>query len=98
MNAFVDQYVGLSMRHTIRVGRHDARAHGASPQTTVDGVSMATAATRIMNQEILSSALAVARQKLGFGQGGNVGLRATVKPLASAGCGPAGMPVVATEA
>ena len=80
MNAFVDQYVGLSMRHTIRVGRHDARAHGASPQTTVDGVSMATASTRIMNQEILSSALAVARQKLGFGQGANVGLRATVKP------------------
>ena len=79
MNAFISQYAGMSMRHPIRVGRHDARSHGASSQTTVDGVSMATASTRIMNQEILNSALDVARQKLGFSQADTLGLRVIAK-------------------
>ena len=79
MNAFLDQYTGMSMRHTIRVGNHNARAQGAPPLTTVDGVAMASASTRIMNQEILNSALDVARQKLGFSQGSNLGLSVIAK-------------------
>ncbi|SDA30164.1 Regulator of nitric oxide reductase transcription [Methylobacterium sp. UNC378MF] len=72
--AFVEQYAGLSARQAIRVGRPNARAAGAAPQTTVDGISMATASTRVINQSILASALAVARVKLGFGAV-NVGLK-----------------------
>ncbi|MBE7203007.1 MAG: FMN-binding protein, partial [Parafilimonas terrae] len=77
--AFVEQYVGLSARQPIRVGRPNARAGGAAPQTTVDGIAMATASTRTINQSILASALAVARGKLGFGAA-NVGLSVQAKP------------------
>lgn len=77
--AFVEQYAGLSARQAIRVGRPNARAAGASPQTTVDGISMATASTRVINQSILASALTVARQKLGFGAG-NLGLKVEARP------------------
>ncbi|WP_092042276.1 4Fe-4S binding protein [Methylobacterium pseudosasicola] len=77
--AFVEQYAGLSAKQAIRVGRPNARAAGAAPQTTVDGISMATASTRVINQSILASALAVARGKLGFGAG-NVGLTVRAKP------------------
>lgn len=76
--AFVEQYVGLSARQPIRVGRPNARASGATPQTTVDGIAMATASTRTINQSILASALAVARGKLGFGAA-NVGLSVQAK-------------------
>ena len=79
--AFVEQYAGLSARQAIRVGRPNARAAGAAPQTTVDGISMATASTRVINQSILASALAVARRKLGFGAG-NVGLQVEARPEA----------------
>ena len=72
--AFVEQYAGLPARQALRVGRPNARAAGAAPQTTVDGISMATASTRVINQSILASALAVARAKLGFGAA-NVGLK-----------------------
>ena len=65
--AFVEQYVGLSARQPIRVGRPNARGSGAAPQTTVDGISMATASTRVINESILAASLAVARAKLGFG-------------------------------
>ncbi|MCJ2012754.1 4Fe-4S binding protein [Methylobacterium sp. J-076] len=77
--AFVEQYAGLSARQPIRVGRPNARAAGASAQTTVDGIAMATASTRTINQSILASALAVARGKLGFGAA-NVGLSVEAKP------------------
>ncbi|WP_431310964.1 4Fe-4S binding protein [Methylobacterium nigriterrae] len=83
--AFVEQYVGLSARRSIRVGRPNARANGASPQGVVDGVSMATASTRVINESILAASLAVARGKLGFGAAANVGLkveaRDTYEPL-----------------
>lgn len=80
LNNFVRQYVGLSARHTIRVGRPNARASGAPPETVVDGVAMATASTRVINEELLASALAVARRKLGFGATRNLGLRVVAKP------------------
>ena len=77
--AFVEQYVGLSARRPIRVGRPNARGAGAAPQTNVDGISMATASTRVINEAILAASLAVARKKLGFGAG-NVGLKVEAKP------------------
>ncbi|MFY9294700.1 MAG: 4Fe-4S binding protein [Methylorubrum rhodinum] len=77
--AFVEQYVGLSARQPIRVGRPNARAAGAAPATTVDGISMATASTRVINETMLAASLAVAREKLGFGAV-NAGLRVEAKP------------------
>ena len=77
--AFVEQYVGLSARHPIRVGRPNARGNGASPADVVDGISMATASTRVINESILAASLAVARRKLGFGAT-NVGLKVEAKP------------------
>ena len=73
--AFVDQYAGLSAKRAISVGRANARANGAPPSTVVDGISMATASTRVINETMLTSALAVARAKLGFGAGRSSGLR-----------------------
>ena len=77
--AFVDQYVGLSARRAISVGRANARANGAPAATVVDGVSMATASTRVINETMLTAALAVARAKLGFGAGRSAGLRVEAK-------------------
>ena len=76
---FVQQYIGLSARHTLRVGRPNARSNGASPLNVVDGVAMATASTRVINESLLGSALAVARKKLGFGAASTVGLRVIAK-------------------
>ncbi|ARO55145.1 conserved membrane protein of unknown function; FMN-binding and 4Fe-4S binding domains [Methylorubrum extorquens] len=77
--AFVEQYVGMSARRPIRVGRPNARGSGAAPQTTVDGISMATASTRVINESILAASLAVARAKLGFGAA-NLGLKVEARP------------------
>ena len=77
--AFVQQYVGMSAKHSIRVGRNNARATGASNATVVDGIAMATASTRVINEEILTSALDVARKKLGFGAATNLGLKVIAK-------------------
>ncbi len=77
--AFVEQYVGLSAKRPVRVGRPGARANGAAPLTTVDGIAMATASTRVVNETMLAASLAVARAKLGFGAG-QVGLRVEAKP------------------
>ncbi len=77
--AFVDQYVGLSAKSAISVGRANARANGAPASTVVDGVSMATASTRVINETMLASALAVARAKLGFGAGRSAGLKVEAK-------------------
>lgn len=77
--AFVEQYVGLSARRPIRVGRPNARGSGASAATTVDGISMATASTRVINESILAASLAVARAKLGFGAA-NLGLKVEARP------------------
>ena len=78
--AFVEQYVGLSARRAISVGRANARANGAPASTVVDGISMATASTRVINETMLTSALAVARVKLGFGAGRSSGLRVEARP------------------
>ncbi|MBY0396880.1 MAG: 4Fe-4S binding protein, partial [Thermoleophilia bacterium] len=78
--AFVEQYVGMSARRPIRVGRANARANGAPSASTVDGISMATASTRVINESVLAASLAVARAKLGFGAGQSAALRVEAKP------------------
>ncbi|ACA18000.1 FMN-binding domain protein [Methylobacterium sp. 4-46] len=78
--AFVAQYGGMSARRPIRVGRANARANGAPPASTVDGVSMATASTRVINESLLAASLAVARAKLGFGAGQSAALRVEARP------------------
>jgi len=79
--AFVEQYVGLSARRSIRVGRPNARAGGAAAQSVVNGVSMAMASTRVINESILAASLAVARKKLGFGSAANVGLKVEARDI-----------------
>ncbi len=81
MHAFVSQYKGLSLKQNIKilVGPHGAK--NLSPQAAeLDGVTRATASLRIINQSILSSALKVARKKLGFAEGRDPELIARVKP------------------
>lgn len=75
LTAFVEQYPGLSARTSISVGRANARASGAPASSVVDGISMATASTRVINETMLTAALAVARAKLGFGAGRSSGLK-----------------------
>lgn len=68
--AFAAQYAGLSLRQNIKIGSNSNRGSQAgSANVYIDGVSKATASVRILNQSLLSSALRVARVKLGFGAG-----------------------------
>jgi len=76
---FVKQYVGLSVRRSIRVGRPGARANGAASASVVDGISMATASTRVINETILAASLAAAREKLGFGAANTLGVKVRAK-------------------
>ena len=70
LHAFVSQYKNLSLKQNIKILTSNHRAKNESPETAeLDGVSKATASVRIINQTILSSALKVARKKLGFAEG-----------------------------
>ncbi len=67
---FIEQYPGKSLLQNIRVGStmsRRAQAHGKD--VLIDGVAKATVSVRILNQTLISSALQVARAKLGFAQG-----------------------------
>lgn len=67
---FVAQYKDLSLKQNISIETNTRRArHPDAAHAYIDGVSKATASVRIINQSILSSALKVARKKLGFAQG-----------------------------
>ncbi|MEO6351987.1 MAG: FMN-binding protein, partial [Burkholderiaceae bacterium] len=81
MQSFVDQYSGLSLKQSIKIltGSHRAKSVSAT-SAQLDGVSKATASVRIINQSILSSALKVARKKLGFAEGRDPDLMARIKP------------------
>ena len=62
---FVHQYVGKSIGANIKVGSStNGENRKTSANTYVDGVSKATASTRIINETILASALKVARERL----------------------------------
>ncbi|MFZ6773347.1 4Fe-4S binding protein [Undibacterium sp. SXout7W] len=80
MRAFVHQYNNLSLKQNIKITTHGmsaSRQEGAN--VYLDGVSKATASVRIINQSALSSALKVARKKLGFAEGRDPDLIARIK-------------------
>ena len=69
LHRFVMQYKGLSLKQNLKIvtGGGGSKREGAN--VYLDGVSKATASVRIINQSVLSSALKVARKKLGFAEG-----------------------------
>ncbi len=68
--AFVEQYKGNSLLKNIRVSSMMNRGGSLSDDfVTFDGVSKATVSVKIINQSVISSALKVARAKLGFAGG-----------------------------
>jgi transcriptional regulator of nitric oxide reductase len=81
LHAFVGQYKGLSLKQSIKIltGTHGAK-NSSAEAVELDGVTKATASLRIINQSILSSALKVARKKLGFAEGRDPELIARIKP------------------
>ncbi len=67
---FVSQYKTLSLKQNLKIvtgNSGGSKKEGAN--VYLDGVSKATASVRIINQSVLSSALKVARKKLGFAEG-----------------------------
>lgn len=77
---FLTQYRALSLKQNITVGSGTGRgSHVGSTNVYLDGISKATASLRIINQTILSSALRVARIKLGFAAGRDPDLIAHVR-------------------
>lgn len=70
LNEFVDQYKGKSLLQNIRVSSMMNRKGRISAEEAVlDGVSRATVSVRIINQTVISTALQIARAKLGFAHG-----------------------------
>ncbi|WP_439391304.1 4Fe-4S binding protein [Ideonella sp. YS5] len=67
---FVQQYRGLSLKQSIKVGSEQTRAaRQTSATATIDGVAKATASVRILNQSLLAASLKVARARLGYAAG-----------------------------
>jgi len=67
---FLTQYKGLGLRQNIAISSGTAKAsHPGGTNVYLDGIAKATASLRIINQSVLSSALKVARAKLGFSGG-----------------------------
>jgi transcriptional regulator of nitric oxide reductase len=70
LDRFVAQYKGLSLRQNIKVGSaEDRHAQAGGANVRIDGVAKATASVRIINQTLMSSALRVARARLGYAAG-----------------------------
>ena len=69
LTAFVSQYKALSLRQNLKIVTGGGATNKEGANVYLDGVSKATASVRIINQSILSSALKVARKKLGFAEG-----------------------------
>jgi transcriptional regulator of nitric oxide reductase len=67
---FLTQYKGLGLKQNIAIGSGTAKvSHVGGTNVYLDGIAKATASLRIINQSVLSSALKVARTKLGFSGG-----------------------------
>jgi NosR/NirI family transcriptional regulator, nitrous oxide reductase regulator len=78
---FVEQYKALSLKQSIKIGLNQSgsdKAHSAN--VYIDGVAKATASVRILNQSLLAASLAVARAKLGYGEGRDPDLIARLRP------------------
>jgi NosR/NirI family transcriptional regulator, nitrous oxide reductase regulator len=77
---FLTQYKGLSLKQNITIGSGTAKAsHLGGTNIYLDGIAKATASVRIINQTVLSSALKVARARLGFSGGRDPDLIAHVR-------------------
>jgi NosR/NirI family transcriptional regulator, nitrous oxide reductase regulator len=80
LTRFITQYQGLSLKQNITIGSGGARvSHVGSTSVYLDGIAKATASMRIINQSVLSSALKVARSRLGFSGGRDPDLIAHVR-------------------
>lgn len=67
---FVEQYKGLSLIQNIKIDTSiDRSGETGGTAAHIDGVAKATASIRILNQTLLSSALKVARARLGYASG-----------------------------
>ncbi|MGC2166395.1 MAG: 4Fe-4S binding protein, partial [Gallionella sp.] len=80
LNTFIDQYSGLSLKQNMRIvtGSHGAK-NNSDESAQLDGITKATASVHIINQTVLSSALRVARKKLGFAEGRDPELMSRIK-------------------
>lgn len=78
---FLAQYANKSLKQEITVSSlyGNTRAGAGGNRVVLDGVSKATASVRIVNQTVLTSALAVARARLGFAAPAEKGPPAEVK-------------------
>lgn len=84
LREFITQYTGRNLKQQFLIALNAARNRTGpvdkrSSQTTLDGVSKATASVRIVNQSVLGAALEVARAKLGFADRSKRGPAAQVR-------------------
>jgi NosR/NirI family transcriptional regulator, nitrous oxide reductase regulator len=78
---FVTQYKGLRLEQNVKVGRTSGgNAPSDGTHVVLDGVAKATASLRVVHQSVLSSALRVARARLGFSGAQDPDLVARVRP------------------
>lgn len=78
---FVEQYKGLSLKQSIKIGLNQSSASKAnSANVYIDGVAKATASVRILNQSLLAASLKVARAKMGYSTGTDPDLIARIRP------------------
>lgn len=69
LHEFLTQYAGRNLTDQIIIaspGNLTGPRQDAEGQVTLDGVAKATASIRIVNQSVLTAALTVARERLGF--------------------------------
>jgi transcriptional regulator of nitric oxide reductase len=81
LHAFVAQYVGKNLKQPITVSTAYGHGRGSDSGSRVvlDGVSKATASIHVVNQTVLTAALAVARARLGLSAPGRQGAAAQVR-------------------
>ncbi|BAL22509.1 4Fe-4S binding protein [Azoarcus sp. KH32C] len=80
LHAFVAQYAGKNIKQPITVSSAYGRSSDAGGRRVVlDGVAKATASIRVVNQTVLTAALAVARAHLGLATPGRHGAVAEVR-------------------
>ena len=78
--SFINQYIGLSLKQNMRILTGSNRTKDLSDESAqLDGITKATASVHIINRTILSSALRVARKKLGFAEGRDPELMGRIK-------------------
>lgn len=80
---FVDQYKGLSLMQSIKIGSNlNSQGKAGSANVYIDGVAKATASVRILNQSLLAASLKVARAKMGYAKGRDPDQVARIRPEA----------------